>query len=60
MLYILAGLELNSLLWMLFGTKYAMIVFLDGMEFVVAKKTIPATKLGEEDEVLTDVLSEEK
>ena len=49
----LAGLEHVSLHRMLFGTKYAMIKVVDGMEFVVAKKTTAATKLGEEDEVLT-------
>ena len=49
----LAGLEHVSSHRMLFGTKYAMIKVLDGMEFVVAKKTTAATKLGEEDEVLT-------
>lgn len=49
----LAGLEQVSSHRMLFGTKYAMIKVVDGMEFVVAKKTTAATKLGEEDEVLT-------
>lgn len=49
----LAGLEHVSSHRMLFGTKYAMIKVEDGMEFVVAKKTTAATKLGEEDEVLT-------
>ena len=49
----LAGLEHVSSHRMLFGTKYAMIKVVDGMEFVVAKKTMAATKLGEEDEVLT-------
>ena len=49
----LAGLEHVSSHRMLFGTKYAMIKVVDGMEFVVAKKTTSATKLGEEDEVLT-------
>ena len=49
----LAGLEHVSSHRMLFGTKYAMIEVVDGMEFVVAKKTTAATKLGEEDEVLT-------
>lgn len=49
----LAGLEHVSSYRMLFGTKYAMIKVVDGMEFVVAKKTTAATKLGEEDEVLT-------
>lgn len=49
----LAGLEYVSSHRMLFGTKYAMIKVVDGMEFVVAKKTTAATKLGEEDEVLT-------
>ena len=49
----LAGLEHVSSHRMLFGTKYAMIKVVDGMEFVVAKKTTAATKLGEEDEVLT-------
>lgn len=49
----LAGLEHVSSHRMLFGTKYAMIKVVDGMEFVVAKKTTVATKLGEEDEVLT-------
>ena len=49
----LAGLEHVSSHRMLFGTKYAMIKVVDGMEFVVAKKTTTATKLGEEDEVLT-------
>lgn len=49
----LAGLEHVSSQRMLFGTKYAMIKVVDGMEFVVAKKTTAATKLGEEDEVLT-------
>jgi DNA gyrase subunit A len=48
----LAGLEHVSSHRMLFGTKYAMIKVVDGMEFVVAKKTTAATKLGEEDEVL--------
>ena len=37
----------------LFGTKYAMLKVVDGMEFVVAKKTTAATKLGEDDELLT-------
>ena len=45
----LAGLEHVSSHRMLFGTKYAMIKVVDGMEFVVAKKTTAATKLGEED-----------
>ena len=49
----LAGLEHVSSHRMLYGTKYAMIKVVDGMEFVVAKKTTAATKLGEEDEVLT-------
>ena len=49
----LAGLEHVSSHRMLFGTKYAMIKVVDCMEFVVAKKTTAATKLGEEDEVLT-------
>ena len=49
----LAGLEHVSSHRMLFGTKYAMLKVVDGMEFVVAKKTTAATKLGEEDEVLT-------
>ena len=49
----LVGLEHVSSHRMLFGTKYAMIKVVDGMEFVVAKKTTAATKLGEEDEVLT-------
>ena len=49
----LAGLEHVSSHRMLFGTKYAMIKVVDGMEFVVAKKTTAATKLGEEDELLT-------
>ena len=49
----LAGLEHVSSHRMLFGTKYAMIKVVDGMEFVVAKKTTAATKLGEEEEVLT-------
>ena len=49
----LAGLEHVSSHRMLFGTKYAMIKVVDGMEFVVAKKTTAATKLGEEDEVMT-------
>ena len=49
----LAGLEHVSSHRMLIGTKYAMIKVVDGMEFVVAKKTTAATKLGEEDEVLT-------
>ena len=49
----MAGLEHVSSHRMLFGTKYAMIKVVDGMEFVVAKKTTAATKLGEEDEVLT-------
>lgn len=49
----LAGLEHVSSHRTLFGTKYAMIKVVDGMEFVVAKKTTAATKLGEEDEVLT-------
>ena len=49
----LAGLEHVSSHRMLFGTKYDMIKVVDGMEFVVAKKTTAATKLGEEDEVLT-------
>ena len=49
----LAGLEHVSSHRMLFGTKYAMIKVVDGMEFVVAKKTTAATKLGDEDEVLT-------
>ena len=49
----LAGLEHVSSHRMLFGTKYAMIKVVDGMEFVVAKKTTAATKLGEEDQVLT-------
>ena len=49
----LASLEHVSSHRMLFGTKYAMLKVVDGMEFVVAKKTTAATKLGEEDEVLT-------
>ena len=49
----LASLEHVSSHRMLFGTKYAMIKVVDGAEFVVAKKTTAATKLGEEDEVLT-------
>lgn len=49
----LAGLEQVSTHRILFGTKYAMIKVVDGMEFVVAKKTTAATKLGDEDEVLT-------
>ena len=49
----LAGLEHVSSHRMLFGTKYAMIKVVDGMEFGVAKKTTAATKLGDEDEVLT-------
>ena len=49
----LASLEQVSTHRILFGTKYAMIKVVDGMEFVVAKKTTAATKLGEEDEVLT-------
>ena len=49
----LASLEHVSSHRMLFGTKYAMIKVVDGMEFVVAKKTTAATKLGDEDEVLT-------
>ena len=49
----LESLEHVSSHRMLFGTKYAMIKVVDGMEFVVAKKTTAATKLGEEDEVLT-------
>ena len=40
----LAGLEHVSSHRMLFGTKYAMIKVVDGMEFVVAKKTTAATK----------------
>lgn len=55
----LAGLEHVSSHRMLFGTKYAMIKVVDGMEFVVAKKTTAATKLGEEDEVLTVCPQEE-
>ena len=55
----LAGLEHVSSHRMLFGTKYAMIKVVDGMEFVVAKKTTAATKLGEEDEVLTGCPLEE-
>lgn len=42
----LAGLEHVSSHRMLFGTKYAMIKVVDGMEFVVAKKTTAATKAG--------------
>ena len=49
----LASLEHVSSHRMLFGTKYAMLKVVDGAEFVVAKKTTAATKLGEEDEVLT-------
>ena len=49
----LASLEQVSTHRILFGTKYAMIKVVDGMEFVVAKKTTAATKLGDEDEVLT-------
>ena len=49
----LAGLEHVSSHRMLFGTKYGMIKVVDGMAIVVAKKTTAATKLGEEDEVLT-------
>ena len=49
----LASLEQVSIHRILFGTKYAMIKVVDGMEFVVAKKTTAATKLGDEDEVLT-------
>ena len=41
----LAGLEHVSSHRMLFGTKYAMIKVVDGMEFVVAKKTTAATSL---------------
>ena len=49
----LASLEQISSHQILFGTKYAMLKVVDGMEFVVAKKTTAATKLGEEDEVLS-------
>ena len=38
---------------MLFATKYGMIKKVDGAEFVVSKRTIPATKLQEEDEVVS-------
>ena len=48
----LASLEHVSSHRILFGTKYAMIKVVDGAEFVVAKKTTAATKLGEDDEVL--------
>ena len=37
----------------LFGTKQSMLKVVDGAEFVVAKKTTAATKLMDEDEVLT-------
>lgn len=55
----LASLEQVSTHRILFGTKYAMIKVVDGMEFVVAKKTTAATKLGDEDEVLTVCTLEE-
>lgn len=38
---------------MLFATKYGMIKQVDGSEFVVAKRTITATKLQEEDELIS-------
>ncbi len=38
---------------MLFATKYGMIKKVDGAEFVVSKRTITATKLQEEDEVVS-------
>ena len=38
---------------MLFGTKTAMLKVVEGSEFVVAKKTTAATKLAEEDLLLT-------
>ncbi len=37
----------------LFGTKQSMLKLVDGNEFVVGKKTTAATKLAEEDELLT-------
>ena len=37
----------------LFGTKQGMLKVVDGSEFDVSKRTTAATKLGEEDEVLT-------
>lgn len=38
---------------MLFATKYGMIKQVNGMEFVVVKRTITATKLQEEDELIS-------
>jgi DNA gyrase subunit A len=48
-----AGLQEISTSRLVFGTKQAMLKVVDGAEFVVAKKTTAATKLGEGDEVLT-------
>ncbi|MBS7210156.1 MAG: DNA topoisomerase, partial [Lachnospiraceae bacterium] len=38
---------------LLFATKYGMIKQVDGSEFIVAKRTITATKLQEEDELIS-------
>jgi DNA gyrase subunit A len=48
-----AGLAEVSANRLVFGTKQSMLKIVDGAEFVVAKKTTAATKLGEGDEVLT-------
>jgi DNA gyrase subunit A len=47
-----AGLKEVSENRLIFGTKQTMLKVVDGAEFVVAKKTTAATKLGEDDEVL--------
>lgn len=55
----LASLEQVSANRLIFATKQSMLKVVDGAEFVVAKKTTAATKLGEGDEVLTvDILEE--
>ncbi len=48
----IASLDEVSKNRLVFGTKQAMLKVVDGMEFVVSKKTTAATKLGESDEVL--------
>ncbi len=54
-----AALEDVSSGKLLFGTKTGMIKVVDGKEFVVSRKTSMATKLGEEDEVLSVEILEE-
>lgn len=44
---------------LVFATKQSMLKVVDGAEFVVSKKTTAATKLGEEDEILTVRILEE-